>query len=163
MNSEFETLIYDAEDHYLQSQDLNQFKQHLDTLAQRLETYELLRDQEIAIFQPIADQLEATFPAEDPQNLTRALKHGLSVLRYCTMAMLLANQEYLQRRLLEWLPGQVQAHQLESVESYMFQAIREQLLELLTTRQITFFHPYLDQAQQTLLGEKKPDNVMAMH
>lgn len=162
MNSEFETLIYDAEDAYLQSQDVEQFQQHMASLAQRLEIYELLRDREIHIFQPIADQLQATFPQESPELLVRTVKHGLSVLRYCAMAMLLGNSDYLQRRLLEWLPGQIQAHQLESLALHMFQLIQEQLTSCLSSVQMTFIKPYIAQAQRTVVDISEQDCAMVM-
>lgn len=111
MHPEIKTLLYEAEDHYLKPEEIDSFKYHASSLAQRLETYELLRDAELAIFQPVADQLLETFPQQQ-ENLKLALKHWLSVLRYSAMAMLMDNPEFLQLRLLESLTEGVQVHQM---------------------------------------------------
>ncbi|MBW4577285.1 MAG: phycobilisome protein [Aphanothece sp. CMT-3BRIN-NPC111] len=151
MHSEIKTLLYEAEEHYLKPAEIETFKHCASFLAQRLETYELLRNQEIAIFQPVADQLLERFPQEKQETLERALKHWLSVLRYCAMAMLLNNQEFLQRRILEWLTDMVQAHQTQEIESALYQLLQKQLKELFTEQQLALVQPFLERAEMTLL------------
>ncbi|MGK7872230.1 MAG: phycobilisome protein [Xenococcaceae cyanobacterium] len=153
MHPDIEELLYKAEEEYLQTPEIELFKHHVASLAQRLETYECLRDQEIAIFQTVADRLLEAFPQENPQLLERALKHWLSVLRYCAMAMLLNNPEFLERRLLEWLGDLVQAHQMESLETKLCQLLLSRLKEVLSEQQLALVQPFLEQAQTTLLGD----------
>jgi hypothetical protein len=152
MHPDIEALLYKAEEQYLQPPEIKVFKHHVASLAERLETYEYLRDQEIAIFQPVADQLLAAYPQEDPKVLEQALKHWLSVMRYSSMAMLLSNPEFLQRRLLEWLTDLVQAHQMESLETKLCQLLQARLNEVLSEQQLALVEPFLAQAQITLLG-----------
>ena len=152
MHSDIEVLLYEAEEHYLQPPEIKLFKHHVASLAQRLETYECLRDREIEIFQTVADQLLEAFPQENPQLLERALKHWLSVMRYSAMAMLLSNPEFLQRRLLEWLTDLVQAHQMESIETKLYEFLLSRLVEVLSQEQLALVQPYLEQAQKTLLA-----------
>lgn len=95
MHPEIKTLLYEAEDHYLKPEEIESFKYHASSLAQRLETYELLRDAELAIFQPVADQLLEAFPQKQQESLKLALKHWLSVLRYSAMVRLMDNPEFL--------------------------------------------------------------------
>jgi len=151
MHPQIKTLLYEAEEHYLKPEEIETFKHHASSLAQRLETYELLREQEVAIFQPVADQLLEVFPQEKQETLERALKHWLSVLRYCTMAMLLNNQEFLQRRLLEWLTDLVQVHQTQAIEMTLYRLLQTQLKELLAKQQLALLQPFLEQAETTLL------------
>jgi len=151
MHPQIKTLLYEAEEHYLKPEEIETFKHHASSLAQRLETYELLREQEVAIFQPVADQLLEVFPQEKQETLERALKHWLSVLRYCTMAMLLNNQEFLQRRLLEWLTDLVQVHQTQAIEMTLYQLLQVHLKQILSDQQLALVQPFLDQAETTLL------------
>ncbi len=151
MNPDIETFLYAAEDHFLQPQELEGFQETVATLAQRLEVYEALRDQEIDIFQPIANQLEESFPNESQHLLERALTRWLSVLRYSAMAMLMNNPEYLQRRLLEWLTDIVQVHSMEDVENKLSQLLKARLAEMLSEEQIALIQPFLEQAESTLL------------
>ncbi|MUL36851.1 phycobilisome protein [Gloeocapsopsis dulcis] len=150
MHPEIKTLLYEAEDCYLKPEEIKTFKYHVSSLQARLETYELLCEQEVVIFQPIADQLLKTFPQQQ-ETLERTLKRWLSVLRYCAMAMLLNNQEFLQRRLLEWLTELVQAHQTQEIEMRLYQLLQTQLKELLTEQQLALLQPFLEQAETTLL------------
>lgn len=152
MHSEIQTLLYKAEEQYLKPPELELFRHQATSLSQRLETYELLRDQEVAIFQPVADQLLENFPQEKQEKLERALKHWLSVLRYCAMAMLLNNQEFLQRRLLEWLTDLVQVSQTQAIDMTVYQLLQTRLKELLSEEQLAGVQPFLEQAEATLLG-----------
>jgi hypothetical protein len=154
MHPEIETLLYKAEEHYLKPLEIKLFRHHATSLSQRLETYEFLRDQELAIFQPVVERLLLAFPQEKQETLERALKHWLSVLRYCAMAMLLNDQEFLQRRLLEWLTDLLRAHQMQAVETSLYQLLQTRLKELLSDQQLALVQPFLDRAKATLLGNR---------
>ena len=151
MQPEIKTLLYEAEDHYLKPEEIESFKYHASSFAQRLETYELLRDAELAIFQPVADQLLEAFPQKQ-QEIELALKHWLSILRYCAMAMLMNNPEFLQRRLLEWLVDLVQVHQMQAIEINLYQLLQAQLQEQLSDQNLALVQPFLAQAEATLLS-----------
>jgi hypothetical protein len=150
MNQEFQALINAAEDHYLPSQELYPLKQQVDTLGQRLEAYELLRDREVEVFQAVADQLQSAFPNLDERRLNRALEDGLAMLRYAAMAMLQQNPEYLQRRWLEDLGDRVQAYELVAVELAMLQLIQTHLSKRIAVVPMSLIQPYLDQVQRRL-------------
>ncbi|MGF1604642.1 MAG: phycobilisome protein [Thermosynechococcaceae cyanobacterium] len=150
MHSDFERFLLDAEDHFLQGSEIADFKQHVTSLAQRLQTYELLRDQELKIWQPIADQLAQS--GENSQKQEKALQHWIAALRYGAMAMLLNNPEFLQHRLLEWLTDIVQAHQLVELEHQLSQLLEASLKDILSAQQWALMQPYLIQTQQILVG-----------
>lgn len=152
MQSDIEALVHQAEEDYLKQPDIELFRQHAASLQKRLETYECLRDGEIAIFQPIVKQLMETYPQENPQLLEKVLKHWVSVLRYCAMAMLLNNPEYLEYRLLEWLSDIVKAHQMESLESTLYELLLSSLSTVLAQQQLALLQPFLEQARVALLG-----------
>ena len=150
MNSTIQSLLYDADERYLKASDIVAFKSYTSSLAQRLETYELLRDKEIVIFQPIANQLLAIFP-DQQQDLERSLKNWLAVLRYCAMAMLLNSPEFLERRLLEWLTDIVRVHQVQAIDTALYKALQKQLPQLLADKQYALLQPFLAQAAASLL------------
>jgi hypothetical protein len=154
MHSHFEALFQQAQEHYLQRMEVNAFNTHAESLAKRLETYKSLRDQEIIIFQTVADELVASFAQENPKTLERALKHWLAAMRYCAMAMLLKNPEYLERRLLEWLTDIVQAHQMNAIEIHLYESLLLVLKQELSGEQFALIQPFLAQARKTLLSEE---------
>ncbi len=156
MHADLAIIFHEAEDHYLGQPELSDFRQHIDSLSYRLEVYQYLRDREIAIFQPIADQLLEAFANEDPQRLERALKHWLAVMRYCAMAMLLNNPEFLQHRLLEWLTDVIEAHNLKAIERHLYDLLAASLPAVLAQEQWQCIQPFLGQARFTLLGDKTP-------
>lgn len=149
MHSDFERFLQDAEDHYLQGSEIADFKQHVSSLAQRLQTYELLRDQELEIWQPIADQLTSS---DSPRQQEKALQNWMAALRYGAMAMLLNNPEFLKHRLLEWLTDIVKAHQLHDLEHQLSQLLEARLQDVLSEQQWALMQPYLIQTQQILVN-----------
>lgn len=160
MHPEIRTLLYDAEIAYLQTSDLKRFKAVMASLKERMETYQCLRDREIEIFQPIADNLVEAFPGKSSKLLERALKHWLSVMRYCAMAMLLNNPEFLQHRLLEWLTDIVQVHEMEAIANHLCELLQFSLKQSLSAEQFVLIEPFLEQAKATLLSSKTPSAVL---
>jgi hypothetical protein len=154
MHSDLEIVARKAEFDYLQQPELDAFKDCVNSLQQRLAIYECLRDKEVEIFQPIAEQLVEAFPDQNQKTLERALKHWLSILRYSAMAMLLNNSEFLQHRLLEWLAPTVQAHQLGSIESTLYELLLGNLQQFLSKPQLTLLQPFLEQAKANIVNDR---------
>jgi Phycobilisome protein len=152
MNPNFQSLLYDAEERYLKSGEIDALKSYTTSLSQRLETYEILRDKEIAIFQPIANQLSASFPNQEPE-LERSLRNWLAVLRYCAIAMLQNNSEFLERRLLEWLTDIVRVHQVQAIDSALYSALQKQIASMLTDKQYSLLQPFLAQSATKLVSD----------
>ncbi|MGK7940508.1 MAG: phycobilisome protein [Crocosphaera sp.] len=158
MQKDFEPLFYEAEDHYLESSDLQALKKGSETLKERLAIYQNLRDQEVPIFQLIADSLLEAFPNENRQRLEQALKHWMSVMRYGAMAMLLNNPDYFRHRLLEWLTDIIHAQEMVMIETYIFKCLMQELEEIFTNEQMALLTPFLQQAKMMLL-ETNPESV----
>ncbi|ACK65130.1 conserved hypothetical protein [Rippkaea orientalis PCC 8801] len=156
MQTDFEELFYQAEDHYLQAPEIDKVKTQVSLLGERLETYKLLRDQEIAIFQPIADSLLKAFPQETISLIEKAIKHWLCVMRYGAMAMLLNNPDFFRHRLLEWLTDIIHAHEMVTIEQHLYELLEVSLQEKLDGHQFQLIKPFLSQAQTTLLDKKTP-------
>ena len=153
MQKDFERLFHRAEDHYLHPLEIISFRKHLGLMQERLNAYRTLRDNETVIFQAIADQLESEFSDAPVAQLQQGLLHWISILRYASMAMVLSNPEYLQYRLLEWLEALVQAHDLLAIETRISELLNKTLEGMLPAEQFKLLHPFLEQAEQTVLGK----------
>ena len=155
MDTALQSLLYTADDHYLSDADLDRFQNNIHSLAQRIETYEILRDRELYILQPAADYLSEEFPSADPKLLERGLVHWINILRYTAMAMLLDSPEFLNQRILEWMPDIIEAYQLQDVEKAFYRLLQAQLKSTLTPEQLDLLKPHL-LAAYVILTNLKP-------
>ncbi|MDJ0597974.1 MAG: phycobilisome protein [Crocosphaera sp.] len=162
MQKDFETLFYEAEDHYLEASELVALKNSANTLKDRLEIYRVLRDQEIPLFQFIAENLLQSFPNENKQRLEKGLEHWMSVMRYAAMAMLLNNPEYFRHRVLEWLTDIIQAQEMVMIEIFIFENLTEGLKKVLSLEQMELLNPFLEQAKITLLETKSQSETLVI-
>lgn len=154
MHTELQNLLYAADDHYLSDADLDQFQKTAHSLAERIETYEYIRDRELSILQPAADYLSEEFPNTDSKILERAVVHWLSILRYGSMAMLCDNIEFLNQRILEWMPDLLEVYQLRDIEIAFYRLLQVQIKSTLSPTQIDLIKPYLEEAYGVLLRSK---------
>lgn len=153
MHPEISRLLEQAEQRYLKANELELFQRYVASLARRLETYEILRDQEESIFQPIADQLQGAFGNEPQENVERALKHWLLILRYCASAMLSSDLEFLELRLNDWVKGLVEASETQKIEHKLYELLQSGLKEKLSEKQLALMQPFLAKARQIILGD----------
>jgi hypothetical protein len=70
------------------------------------------------------------------------------------MAMLLNNPEFLNQRILEWMPDMVQAYQLQDIEKALYRFLQVQLKSSLSEEQLKLLKPYLEDAYATLISVK---------
>jgi hypothetical protein len=155
MITEIDSLIYQAEAEYLAQKDLGIFKSQILYLSERLKIYEQIRDQETEIFQHVVNQMVNNFPDEPESRVKRAVKHWLMILRYCGMAMLSNDSQYLEQRILAWLPEQIAAHQMQELEQNLFGYLHKRLKKILGNEQFSILQPYLEQSQNVLLSQKQ--------
>ncbi|HIK38746.1 MAG: phycobilisome protein [Geminocystis sp.] len=140
-------LIHEAESKYLQQSDLLRLMQEMSGMRPRLAVYRYLRDNEVHIFQKVADELLKQLPQEKTRNIENCLRHWLSITRYSAMAMLLNNPEYLQRRLLEWLTDIVRVYEYQHISQKLQALLVERLKEELPSDGFKYIEPFLNQAQ----------------
>ena len=160
MNGIITSLSYKAEADYLQSEDLEILQNYTSSVKERLATYEVLRSREVDIFQPLVNRLIDTFPHESQEKIKLVLKHWISILRYCGMAMLMDNSAYLQHRLLEWIHPQIQAYKIQSLENELFTRLDKQLKKKLSPEEFRLLQPFLELAKQTLVKEPTSEALL---
>jgi hypothetical protein len=157
MHQQLESLFDEAENRYLKPEELGVLSQYVDSLPQRLETYRQLRDQELALMQQVADQLQAAMPQESIETLERSIKNALLVLRYCAMAMLLNDTSFVQNRLLNWLSRTVQTYNTQAVDMALYRLLNQRLTQVFNPQQLSLLKPSLALAQSTLLSAAKAE------
>lgn len=152
MITEIDSQIYQAEAEYLSAKDLGIFKSQILYLEARLKIYEQLRSEESEIFQYVINQIAQNFPDEPEIKVKQALKHWMLILRYCSMAMLANDSQFLQQRILEWLPEQITARQTQMLEKNLYTYLQKRLKKLLGNEQFSILQPYLEQSKNALLS-----------
>jgi hypothetical protein len=151
MHPQIDALFDEAESRYLKPEELGLINQFVESLPERLEAYRVLRDQEVAIMQPVADQLQAQFPQESISNLERSIKNALLLMRYCAMGMLVNDEILVRQRLLSWLEQTAQIYNTQAIDAALYQLLNQRLSQTLTSKQMSFLSPLLTLAQTALL------------
>lgn len=147
--------LFDSPDkQYLDASDLSTLSQYVSSLPERMAVYRTLRDQEIAIMQPIADALEQR--AGHPEAMVeRSVRNGLMVLRYAAMAMLLDDEGFVDDRLQGWLPEMVKAYETQAADQMLFQLLQQQLGKVFSPAQLGLLKPSLEKAQSLMLNTRE--------
>ncbi|MGD1908291.1 MAG: hypothetical protein ACFB0C_20195 [Leptolyngbyaceae cyanobacterium] len=152
MNPTLETLFDEPEKRYLQSDELNLLSQYVSSVPERIKVYRQLRDSEVQVMQPVADQLQQRFSKVPEAALKRSIQNGLLVLRYAAMAMLMDDPSFMTKRLQSWLPEMVAAYDTLAVDEALHQLLAQRLSSSLTGQQFALISPALEVTQQLLKG-----------
>jgi len=150
VNTETKNLVYEAESRYLTPEEINRFEADVQSMPIRLSLYKLLRDQEIKIMQPVADQIEVAMPKVDQKVLEIGIKNLILVMRYSAMAILTNNPTLLKTRLLDWLEQVSLGYDLQELNAALFKLLNQSLKKELTTEQLSLLQPLINSAQVTL-------------
>jgi Phycobilisome protein len=151
MHSQIKTMLDEAEQRYLKSEELSVISQYVDSLPERLDAYRHLRDQELNMMQSVADQLQIQMPQEKVEDLERSIKNALLVLRTCGMGMLLNDESYIHNHLLNWLGQTMQVYQTKSIDTTLYRLLNQQLTQILTPKQMALLKPMLLLSLNTLM------------
>ncbi|MGK7913034.1 MAG: phycobilisome protein [Synechococcus sp.] len=157
MIDQLNLLFHAAEESYLQDSDLQTFEMLIDGLEERLNLYEKLRDNEEKLVQRLALNLQEDYPTEPPRRLQLALQNHVLVMRYCAMAMLIDDPDFLKYRLLEWLTDVVAAHDLQEIQNSLDRSMVKRLKKLLSGSERELIEPYLKLAKEIVLEKSAPE------
>ncbi|MBL1174038.1 hypothetical protein [Pantanalinema sp. GBBB05] len=150
MHPQIEALFDEAENRYLKPEELNLISQYVTSLPARLEAYRTLRDQELAIMQQVADQLQATMPQEKVEQLERCIKNAMLMLRYCAMGMLLHDPSFVKDRLVGWVSNSMTAFNTQEIDATLYRLLNQQLTVSLDPKHLSLLQPQLNLAQGLL-------------
>ncbi len=150
MHSQIEALFDEAENRYLKPEELGLLNQYVNSIPARMTVYQALRDRELEIMQPVADQLQAALPQESLEALERAVKNGLLALRYCAMAMLLNDEKLVGDRLSGWLGGTMSLYNNPTINGVLYSLMQQRLTEVLGAQAMSLLAPHLQTAQAVM-------------
>ena len=157
MYTELRELLYDAEDHYLQSGEIEKLRENVGSLKEKLAIYKDLRNQEIDVFQAIANELEKELSPTEIEQLPELIVNWATILRYVAMGMLLNSNEFIHRRILEWINPVIQAHNRVSLDNQVYKLLCLSLKDKLEAKQWQTLQPFLLEVEQTIL---RSDNAI---
>ena len=147
MNPNLEQYLYRAEEQYLQSNELDDYRGYLAQFAEKVKVYEIIREQEIFLFKILADELQEQYPEERSQVLCEAISQWSLVLKYCCMAMILDNPEYLESRIDHWLRELILLREEPQMDNMLYTVLVEILPEVLLDEQVALIQPFLEQVK----------------
>lgn len=156
MHPHIESLFDEAENRYLKPEELNLINQYVGSLPARMDAYRALRDRELEVMQAVADQLQAELPQEKIETLERSIKNALLVLRYCAMGMLLDDEGFVQKRLLNWLSETLKVYNTQAIDAVLYRLLDQQLAQALSPQQVQLLSPQLKKAEAVLLQSPSP-------
>lgn len=159
MQANFEDLLRAAEDHYLQTAEISQFKQQVVALQDRLAVYEAIRDQELVIFQAVADQLEQEPFLNSHADVEKTLTHWIAITRHVAMAMLVDQPEILEDQ-LSWLSQLIGESEFSRLNQKISEVLLSCLGSVLTQDQMGLIQPYLQQVSDMLMGQGEKELAM---
>ncbi|WP_448571080.1 hypothetical protein [Trichothermofontia sp.] len=151
MHPQIESLLDQAENRYLNPEELTLLDKYVSSLPDRLETYRRLRDQEVAIMQQAVDQLQAEMPHIQTVDLERSIKNALLVVRYCAMSMLLDDETFTKERLLSWLSRNVQVYNTQAIDRALYRHLEKSLTQALGPKSMSFLQPFLVMSRDAVL------------
>ncbi len=151
MIPKIQELIDQAQDRYLASDELGLMEGYIVSLPERLKLYKLIRDREIDILQSVADQVPSEMPSITDAELEVGIKNLILVLRYCSMAMLLNDENFLKERLLNWLEGIMSMRDMRRLNEILYKLLNQGLRQQFSPSQLALIQPLVTTAQVTLI------------
>lgn len=152
MHPELLSLLETAEQRYLEPKEIELYRRHAASLTRRLQTYEMLREQETKIFQAIADRLVKALPNESQENLERCLKYWLLIVRYSATAMLINDLSYLQNRLQDWVKGLLETYETYQIDVQVYELLMQELKNHLSQDDVRLLDPVLQKAKDLIIS-----------
>ncbi|HEY9763756.1 MAG TPA: hypothetical protein V6D07_14585 [Trichocoleus sp.] len=155
MNPKLDALFDEPEKRYLNADELSVLSQYVSSIPERMKAYRLIRDQEIALMQPVADTLQQQMPNASEALLERSVRNGLLILRYAAMAMLVDDEAFMDQRLQGWLPEMAKAYNTQAIDQKLLEIMISRLSQALPPQQMSLLKPSLAKAQAILKNSRE--------
>ncbi|MEN9203600.1 MAG: hypothetical protein Q6K80_11975 [Thermostichus sp. DG_1_6_bins_120] len=156
MNSMFAELLQNAEGRYLHPDELESLRAYVEGIPKRVRIYQVLHSKESVLLDRVMEKFQPTLP-----HLTR--RHGIlawercrrdlgMVWRYCCMAMLLNDEDYLRDKLLYWLETILKSFKMRDECRPAYKLMLDSLASIFTAEESEIIRPYLLLAKTMLVG-----------
>ncbi len=150
----FKTTIQNADGRYLNTSELQALEDYLSSFALRLQTHQLLKEQEALLI----ERALARYAQEDPHLQTRFGPNArercgqdmTEILRYCAVALLRNDEDYLKENLLFWLQTVMRALDKQDSCDLAYRLLQEVIQEILPADSARLANQYIALAQEML-------------
>ncbi len=137
----------ESDKRYLAQAELKLLGRYTLSLPHRLAIYRQIRDQELALLQPVADGLEKSLVGTSVTAIEQSLKLGIAVLRTSAMAMLTNDISSLDDT-LRWVRQSQANNDSQQTDELCFQLMTQQLEQRLEAAHFKLLLPYLEPFQK---------------
>ena len=156
MNTEIKSIFSEAEGRYLEDQEAAVLNRYASTLSGRLEAMEAVRSKEKAIVEETVEAVWRKHPEVETKwsNARQTTIRDITlVLRYCTMAMVRDDMEFLRDKLLYWMRSILQAFQMGPILDTAYRALPRRVEAHLSPGYVKLLAPYLKETHRILTKE----------
>ncbi|MBD2101162.1 phycobilisome protein [Leptolyngbya sp. FACHB-261] len=151
---EFKTTIQGADGRYLNADELVSLEAYLSSFALRMQTHQLLQEQESLI----VERVMARYLRQDPKLDARfgagagekCIQDMTEVLRYSAVALLRNDEEYLRENLLFWLQTIMRALEKQDTCNLAYGLLQEVITETLPADSARLANQYISIAHEML-------------
>lgn len=138
----------ESDKRYLAPAELKLLGRYTLSLPHRLAIYRQIRDQELALLQPVADGMEKALAGTSVTAIEQSLKLGIAVLRTSAMAMLTNDISSLDDTLRWVRQSQANHDGSQQIDELCFQLITRQLEQRLEAAHFKLLLPFLEPFQK---------------
>ncbi|MEN9240054.1 MAG: hypothetical protein Q6J68_04790 [Thermostichales cyanobacterium SZTDM-1c_bins_54] len=145
-----------VEGRYLSSWELSALQSYVQDLPHRLMLYQGMVKKEKALIDAVMAKFQPTLPnltqQHGPLAWQRCRRDLTLVWRYCTMAFLLNDEDYLRDKLLYWLETILKAYKMREQCHPAYRFLGDALVPVLGDEAGAAIRPYVMLAQTMLMG-----------
>jgi len=156
MNSRVAELMHQSEGRYLRPDELKTLHAYVEGIPRRVRLYQVLQAKEQELLDRVMEKFQPMMP-----NLTRQHGHlawercrrDLSMVwRYCCMAMLLNDEDYLRDKLLYWLETILKSFKMRDHCQPAYKLMLDSLTHIFGAEESEMIRPYLLLAKSMLVN-----------
>lgn len=154
MLTQTQNLYQETDGRYATDEELQFFRDYIESFPLRLTTYNKIRTSEALIVQQVQSQIRARAPhllQRGDQDLSGKWKQDtLRILRHSALALLIDDQERLRDRLLLWFQTIMRAFNAQDSCDVTYSIMQKVVESLLTPEEAALLHPILEYNRQIL-------------
>jgi hypothetical protein len=150
LNYTLDQNVVEADGRYLDPQELQPLEEYVQSYANRLETYQHLRDLGEKVVLMALRKLAITYPELVQQHGGRCKYDMSEVLRYIAIAILRDDETFFKDQMMVWLDTILLAHKRQAQCSQAYRNLQEAIATTLPAAAANLVRPYLDLILQSL-------------
>ncbi len=153
MNTTMQKIFSEAEGRYLEDQEFQELQNYASSLPERVRASQAVEKAEEAIVSAAVDKMMQGFPELQKKHDSlegKATRDVSLVLRYCTLAMVRDDMDFLEKKLLYWLRTILQSFFARRVLDVTYRELAMASQRHLDDDTLRLVAPYLKRAHEVL-------------